>query len=124
MTQIAAITGAASGIGRGTAHRLLTDGWTVVAIDRAEQGLAKLRDDLGVGPERLETVTADVTSEESLAAAFAAITARHGKLNGFVASAGLLRTGALDAMPTRISTTCSPSTCVACGFPPSARCRC
>ncbi len=100
MTQIAAITGGASGIGRGTVQRLLKDGWTVIAIDRAEAGLASLRQDMSAGGSRLETVVADVASEASLKAAFADIAARHGKLNGFVGSAGLLRTGTLDTMPT------------------------
>ena len=45
MTKIAAITGGASGIGRGTAKRLLDDGWTVVALDVAEKNLAALRKD-------------------------------------------------------------------------------
>ena len=45
MTLIAAITGGASGIGRGTAQRLLDDGWTVVALDRSEAGLARLAED-------------------------------------------------------------------------------
>ncbi len=99
MTSIAAITGAASGIGRGTARRLLDDGWTVVAMDVSETGLAKLREEFGIYGTRLDTVVADVTSEASLEKAFAEITKRHGHLNGFVASAGLLRTGPLDSMP-------------------------
>jgi len=99
MNQIVAITGAASGIGRGTALRLLDDGWTVVAIDRSEAGLTSLRGDVGPKGGRLDTVVADVGSEASLAAAFEGIGKRHGQLNGFVASAGLLRTGPLDAMP-------------------------
>ena len=99
MSSIVAITGAASGIGRGTAKRLLGDGWTVVALDRSAEGLAALGKDLAGPPGQLETIVADVTSEASLAAAFAEIGARHGRLNGMVASAGLLRTGALDTMP-------------------------
>ncbi|MDX2158425.1 MAG: SDR family oxidoreductase [Hyphomicrobiaceae bacterium] len=100
MTLIAAITGGASGIGRGTARRLLDEGWTVVALDRSEAGLATLAKELVSYGARLETAVADVTSEESLKAAMDGIGARHGKLNGFVASAGLLRTGPLDSMPT------------------------
>jgi len=99
MTNVAAITGAASGIGRGTARRLLDDGWTVVAMDVSEQGLAKLREEFGVYGTRLDTVHADVTSEASLATAFDDVAKRHGRLNGFVGSAGLLRTGSLDTMP-------------------------
>jgi NAD(P)-dependent dehydrogenase (short-subunit alcohol dehydrogenase family) len=99
MSRIAAITGAASGIGRGTARRLLDDGWTVVALDRSEEGLAALRAEFGDYGPRLDTIVADVGSESSLKAAFADISLRHGHLNGFVASAGLLRTGSLDLMP-------------------------
>lgn len=99
MSHIAAITGAASGIGRGAARRLLDDGWTVVALDVSEEGLAKLREEFGVYGTRLDTVRADVSSEASLAKAFEDIAARHGRLNGFVGSAGLLRTGPLDSMP-------------------------
>ncbi|MGD9805650.1 MAG: SDR family NAD(P)-dependent oxidoreductase [Hyphomicrobiaceae bacterium] len=99
MTSIAAITGAASGIGRGAARRLLDDGWTVVALDVSEAGLAKLREEFGDYGPRLDTVRADVTSEASLSEAFGEIAKRHGRLNGFVASAGLLRTGPLDSMP-------------------------
>lgn len=99
MTSIAAITGAASGIGRGTARRLLDDGWTIIALDVSENGLRALREEFASYGARLDTQVADVTSEASLASAFEAIGARHGRLNGFVASAGLLRTGPLDSMP-------------------------
>ena len=33
MTSIVAITGAASGIGRGTVFRMLDEGWTVIGLD-------------------------------------------------------------------------------------------
>jgi NAD(P)-dependent dehydrogenase (short-subunit alcohol dehydrogenase family) len=98
MTRIAAVTGGASGIGRGTTQRLLDDGWTVVALDRDEAGLAALHRDLGAAGDRLETLACDVTSVESVVAAFRAIARRHGRLNGLVCSAGVLRIGALDAM--------------------------
>lgn len=99
MTHIAAITGAASGIGRGTARRLLDDGWTVVGLDLSEKGLAELRRELGAAGARLDTIVTDVTSEASVAAACKQIASRYGRLHGFVASAGLLRTGPLDTMP-------------------------
>ena len=98
MANIAAITGAASGIGRGTTQRLLDEGWTVVALDVSETGLASLRRDFAAYGARLDTLVADVKTEASLAAAFERIAARHGKLNGLVASAGLLRTGPLSDM--------------------------
>lgn len=100
MPEIAAITGAASGIGRGTVLRLLGDGWCVVALDRSEQGLAALAGECAGFGTRLETIVADVTSEASLATAFEAVSRRHGRLNGLICSAGLLRTGTLDVMAT------------------------
>lgn len=99
MSKVAAITGAASGIGRGVTGKLLDDGWTVVALDHSEDGLAKLRDEYKSIGARLDCVVADVKSEASLTKAFDGITTRHGKLNGFVGSAGLLRIGPLSEMP-------------------------
>ncbi|MFV0296353.1 MAG: SDR family NAD(P)-dependent oxidoreductase [Hyphomicrobiaceae bacterium] len=98
MSRVCAITGGASGIGRGTVKRLLAEDWTVVAIDRAEEGLAALSEACGSHAGRLQTIAADVTSEASLEKAFAGIASKHGRLNGFVGSAGLLRTGTLDTM--------------------------
>ena len=98
MSKVAAITGAASGIGRGTAKRLLDEGWTVLALDRDEAGLAALRRDFVPGGERLHTEVCDVTSAPSVATAFQAIGRRFGRLNGLVCSAGLLRIGTLEAM--------------------------
>ena len=99
VSKVCAITGGASGIGRGTAKRLLDDGWTVVALDVAEKSLAALKKDFASYGARLETEICDVKSEASIKAAMAAIGKRHGKINGLVCSAGLLRIGTLDAMP-------------------------
>ena len=98
MTKIAAITGGASGIGRGTAQRLLEEGWTVVALDRDEAGLEALRKDLAATAIGLHVQVCDVTSVESVTGAFADIGRRFGRLNGLVCSAGVLRIGTLDSM--------------------------
>ena len=98
MSNIAAITGAASGIGRGTAVRLLEEGWSVVALDRDEAGLEALGKELSGYGARLSMQVCDVASADSIATAFQAIGRRHGRLNGLVCSAGLLRIGPLDAM--------------------------
>ena len=99
MTRIAAITGAASGIGRGTTKRLLDEGWTVVGLDVAAAGLEALRaEHPGVG-DRLVTLPCDVKSADSVSRAFREIGQRFGRLNGLVCSAGLLRIGTLDSMP-------------------------
>jgi NAD(P)-dependent dehydrogenase (short-subunit alcohol dehydrogenase family) len=99
MTRIAAITGGASGIGRGTAKRLLDEGWTVVALDVNQAALEGLRKDFAACGERLQTLPCDVTSAESVAEAFREIGRRFGRLNGLVCSAGVLKIGTLDSMP-------------------------
>lgn len=101
MSKICAITGGASGIGRGTAQRLLDEGWTVIAQDVSERGLASLRNDFAAYGERLETQHCDVTSVEGIEAAYRDLAKRHGKLNGLVCSAGLLRIGPLEEMPVK-----------------------
>ena len=55
MTKVAAITGGASGIGQGTARRLLGEGWTVVALDRDQAGLDALRKEFASHVDRLQT---------------------------------------------------------------------
>lgn len=99
MTSIVAITGAASGIGRGTVFRMLDEGWTVVGLDMSEAGLATLRRDLSAYGDKLQTITCDVGSVDSVSAAFKEIGRRFGRLNGLVCSAGILRIGTLDSMP-------------------------
>lgn len=98
MARVAVITGGASGIGRGTAQRLLEDGWTVVALDMTETGLASLRTSLEAHGDRLHTQVCDVTSAESVVGAFQAIGRKFGRLNGLVCSAGVLKIGTLDTM--------------------------
>jgi NAD(P)-dependent dehydrogenase (short-subunit alcohol dehydrogenase family) len=98
MTGLVAITGGASGIGRGTAKRLLEDGWTVIALDVAEAGLADLRKTFAVHGGRLHTRTCDVTSPESIAGVFGEIGRTFGHINGLVCSAGVLKIGRLESM--------------------------
>lgn len=99
MNKVAAITGGASGIGRGTTKRLLDEGWTVVALDVVQKNLDALKKEHAAAGDRLVTLACDVASVESTQAAFREIGRRFGKLNGLVCSAGILRIGALESMP-------------------------
>jgi NADP-dependent 3-hydroxy acid dehydrogenase YdfG len=62
------ITGCSSGIGHATAERLHADGWKVYATARRAEAIADLKE-LGC-----ETLSLDVTSEESIAAAVQSVT--------------------------------------------------
>ena len=82
--QVAAVTGGARGIGDGIAARLAQDGARVFALDR-------------ISPEeRREGVTyleTDITSPESVAAAFRAIDSQAGQIDILVSNAGIQRVG-------------------------------
>jgi NAD(P)-dependent dehydrogenase (short-subunit alcohol dehydrogenase family) len=93
------ITGAASGIGLESAHHFLHKGWRVIAVDRAPDGLAGLRNSFAEIPaERLITATCDVTSAPSVTEAFSNALGAAGDLDALVCCAGVLRTGAVAEM--------------------------
>jgi NAD(P)-dependent dehydrogenase (short-subunit alcohol dehydrogenase family) len=77
------VTGAASGIGRASAERLLAEGAAVVGAD-----LADAADDLG-GGDRWLVRTVDVTDEDAVAGLMAAAVGRFGRLDGVVHAAGI-----------------------------------
>ena len=95
MTKIAAITGAASGIGLGTAKRLTSEGWTVFGLDVGPERLAAVRADLG---ESFHPVPCDVTDATRIATVFQEIGAAAGRLDALICCAGVLRVGPLETM--------------------------
>ena len=62
MNKIAVIVGASSGIGREVAKLLLADGWRIGVAARREQQLQELK---ATAPERVETMTIDVTMPDA-----------------------------------------------------------
>src|SRR5882757_1953341 len=82
--KIAAVTGAARGIGDSIAARLMADGATVFALDRIAP------DEPRAGITYIET---DVTDARSVAAAFKAIDAKAGQIDILVNNAGIQRVG-------------------------------
>ncbi len=73
---IALVTGATSGIGRAVSLGLAAAGWQVVACGRRADRIAEL-DKM----EGITSIACDVTQPESVAALFAEIRARHGRLD-------------------------------------------
>ncbi|MEJ1201882.1 MULTISPECIES: bifunctional aldolase/short-chain dehydrogenase [unclassified Streptomyces] len=87
-TRVALVTGAGSGIGRAIAHRLAAEGACVVVADLDATNAAAVAEELG-GPDRAVAVTADVTSEEQIAAAFAEAVLAFGGVDLVVNNAGI-----------------------------------
>ncbi|MFE2230903.1 SDR family NAD(P)-dependent oxidoreductase [Streptomyces kronopolitis] len=89
----ALITGAGSGIGRATVHRLLAEGARVVAADIDAEGLrgtaARAAED-GTGG-RLEAAVLDIADEAAVRSGVAAAVAGLGGLDVLVNAAGILR---------------------------------
>ena len=89
--RVAIVTGAASGIGRATAERFAREGAAaVIAVDRSAEAFAWADADPVVHP-----LVGDVTDEATNAAAVAAATDDHGRLDVLVCNAGVPQSGDL-----------------------------
>jgi rhamnulose-1-phosphate aldolase/alcohol dehydrogenase len=98
--KVALITGGAGGIGRATAERLLRDGACVCLVDIDRAALDAAAAALAPGSadrERLQTVTADVTSEDAVERAFAAAAREFGGLDVVVANTGIASAAPVEA---------------------------
>ncbi|MEU5850698.1 SDR family NAD(P)-dependent oxidoreductase [Saccharopolyspora shandongensis] len=87
------ITGAGSGIGQATVHRILAEGGRVVGLDRDEQGLAATAATAAENgtADRLTTAVVDIADEGSVRAGVADAVATLGGLDVLVNAAGILR---------------------------------
>ncbi|MFC9895224.1 SDR family oxidoreductase [Nocardia sp. NPDC127579] len=94
--QIALITGANKGIGRGAAEQLAALGMTVVIGARDPERGERAAADLRVGGGDAHAVTLDVTDPETIAAAARQITERFGKLDVLINNAGITGSGQVD----------------------------
>lgn len=83
--KVAVITGAGSGIGRGTAELFAAEGAQVIAADIADDRGQRLE---ACAPGRIKYVHCDVTQEADIAAAMAAAEREFGRLDGLFNNAG------------------------------------
>src|SRR5947209_13922631 len=90
--QVVLITGCSTGIGRATAARLAAAGHTVYATARRPETLAEL-ESAGCRPLAL-----DVTDEDSMQAAVAAVAGEHGAVGALVNNAGYSQSGAVETV--------------------------
>src|SRR5919205_2135237 len=84
------ITGCSTGIGRATAEHLAARGWTVYATARRPESIADLE------AKGCRTLALDVTDEESMRAAVAAVEEAEGAVGALVNNAGYSQSGAIE----------------------------
>ncbi|MDE2614046.1 MAG: SDR family oxidoreductase [Burkholderiales bacterium] len=89
MNKTAIVTGAGSGIGRACALALLAEGWQVALLGRRREPLEATAALAGAQLAQAFAVPCDVGSEEQVAAAFAAVEQRFGRLDLLFNNAGL-----------------------------------
>ena len=85
MSKVCVITGGTSGIGKCTAQAMLEKGYTVYELSRREQGIAGMHH-----------IVADVTNEQTLAAAVAEILQREEHIDVVINNAGFGISGAVE----------------------------
>ena len=96
--RVAAITGGASGIGFAFAERWVAQGGRVVILDLNAEAIAAAVERLG-GAGSARGIVTDVSSAESVDAAFASIAAEEGRLDVGLNCAGISNPGPTAEMP-------------------------
>lgn len=86
--KVVIVTGAASGLGLATVHRLAAEGARLVLVDIGEDALAAALDSLPAGSEAL-TVRADVSKLKDVRAYVAKAINTWGRIDGFFNNAGI-----------------------------------
>ncbi|OMB77169.1 SDR family NAD(P)-dependent oxidoreductase [Mycolicibacterium conceptionense] len=86
--QVAIVTGASSGIGFGCATALAAAGMAVLGTGRDEDRLAELERAIG-DPERVQTVSVDLTAEDGPARVVEAAVQRWGHIDFLINNAGV-----------------------------------
>ena len=87
------ITGCSSGIGHATAEHLAARGWTVYASARRTESIE------GLAERGCKTLSLDVTDEDSMRAAVAAVEDAEGAVGVLVNNAGYSQSGAIETLP-------------------------
>lgn len=92
MSKTALVTGAARGIGLATSKRFLSEGWHVVMLDRDEEELAAVSDDM----ENAHVIIADVSKPEEVVSFMDEISSTFGHLDAVVNNAGVADFGPIE----------------------------
>ena len=95
--RVAIVTGAASGMGRATAHLFADEGAAVALVDVAPGGADSVAKEIGEAGGRARAWTADVSSREEIEALVADVVGAFGGLDILVNNAGISRIGPVEA---------------------------
>src|SRR5690349_7100498 len=93
--KVVIITGAASGIGRGTAELFAEHGALLVLVDRDRAGLEALRDQLAGQGAQVAIFQGDVSESTVIAGVVALALERFGRIDVVFNNAGIMPTGDL-----------------------------
>src|SRR3954468_23163730 len=91
------VTGAASGMGRATAHLLADEGAAVGIVDRDAEALARVAGEIAGAGAPVHAVTADVSQEGAPARAVEEIRSALGPVDGLVNNAGVSIPALIDS---------------------------
>jgi 3-oxoacyl-[acyl-carrier protein] reductase len=94
--KVVIVTGAASGMGRATAHLLADEGAAVGIVDRDDGGLERVREEIIGAGGRAQAVAADVSQGGEPARAVQEIRAALGPIDALVNNAGVALPAAID----------------------------
>jgi meso-butanediol dehydrogenase/(S,S)-butanediol dehydrogenase/diacetyl reductase len=89
--KVVIITGAASGIGRASAHIIAAEGGTIACVDINAAGLEKTVSDITAAGGEAAAYECNLAEPDSISAAVRAIVAAHGRIDALCNVAGILR---------------------------------
>ncbi len=94
--KVAVVTGAASGMGRATAHLLADEGAAVAVLDRSADALLAVADDIAGNGGRVTAVDVDLSDAAATDAAIAAARDALGPIDILINNAGVSLGGPID----------------------------